>query len=474
MKKVLLINTNTEKTPYPVPPIGLCIIAQSLEDHYIVKVYDGMFDEGKNLPACVTEFKPDYIGCSIRNIDSMSIQTKDFFLDKVNDTFIKPLKNITAAPIIAGGSGFSIFPSETLDYLGLDYGIVGEGEESFGLLLDHLETNRDVSSIPGIVIRNGSPTINKQIIACLHPAKRFHSGISKYIDFKPYAERGAYPIQTKRGCAHNCIYCTYPVIEGKNFRSRDAIDIADEIETVNKELGDICFEFVDSTFNDPAGHAEAICREIIGRKLKVRMRTMGINPENTSEELLLLMMEAGFTQIDSTPDTASPVMLNNLRKNFSLEQLQKTALLLKKHNLPTMWFFVFGGPGETHSTIDETFAFIEDYISPEDLVFIATSLRIYPFTKLYDIALSEGMIQAGDSLLKPVFYDSPSFPHEKLSVYLREKIGRKHNILFTSDVRPSPEMMKETIQYRAENNLNEPMFRSLLRIRKLMIEEKRL
>jgi len=201
---------------------------------------------------------------------------------------------------------------------------------------------------------------------------------------------------------------------------------------------------------------------------------MGINPENTSEELLLLMMEAGFTQIDSTPDTASPVMLNNLRKNFSLEQLQKTALLLKKHNLPTMWFFVFGGPGETHSTIDETFAFIEDYISPEDLVFIATSLRIYPFTKLYDIALSEGMIQAGDSLLKPVFYDSPSFPHETLSVYLREKIGRKHNILFTSDVRPSPEMMKETMQYRAENKLNEPMFRSLLRIRKLMIEEKRL
>ena len=94
MKKVLLVNVNTEKAPYPVPPIGLCIIAQSIEKCYEVEVYDGMFDEGRNLEAVVKRFQPDFIGCSIRNIDSMSIQTKDFFLDKVNEIFIKPLKKL--------------------------------------------------------------------------------------------------------------------------------------------------------------------------------------------------------------------------------------------------------------------------------------------------------------------------------------------------------------------------------------------
>ncbi|MEI6124487.1 MAG: radical SAM protein [Bacteroidota bacterium] len=474
MKKVLLINTNTEKAPYPVPPIGLCIVAQSLETYYQVQLYDGMFDEGKNLPTLVATFKPDYIGCSIRNIDSMSIETKDFFLDKVNELFIKPIKEISQAPIILGGSGFSIFPLETLEYLDLNYGIAGEGEDAFLKLLQHLDGGKDIMQVKGIIDRASKAFEMKKIATCVHPTKTFHSGITKYINFGPYAERGAYPIQAKRGCAHHCIYCTYPLIEGKKFRSRTASDIVDEIAQVRAQLGDICFEFVDSTFNDPAGHAEAICSEIIRRKLKLRLRTMGINPQNTSEELVLLMRQAGFTQIDSTPDTASPLMLHNLGKNFTLAQLQKTAQWLKKADMPTMWFFVFGGPGETRATIDETFAFMEHYVSEADLVYLASSLRIYPHTKLWQLAVAEGIVCENDSLLKPVFYDSPSFPHTQVSEYLRLKIGRRHNILFTSDARPSPEMMRETMQYRMAHNLNEPMFRSLLNVRKLMMDENRL
>jgi len=474
MKKVLLINTNTEKAPYPVPPIGLCLVAQSIEKLYEVELYDGMFDEGKSLAPLVERFQPDFIGCSIRNIDSMSVQTKDFFLDKVNDCFIKPLKTLTSAPIILGGSGFSIFPYETLGYLDIDLGITGEGEETFWELLMALENNTDLSLIKGVACRNFPDHIKNQLVAITHPYKSAHSEIYKYLDFNPYKERGAYSIQTKRGCAHNCIYCTYPVIEGKHFRIRTATDIVDEIQSVIEKLGDVFFEFVDSTFNDPAGHAEAICSEIIKRDLKVRMRTMGINPDNTSEELFRLMKQAGFTQIDATPDTASPVMLKNLGKNFSLRRLQLMAVDLKKVNIPAMWFFVFGGPGETYQTIDETFAFIEEYISTEDLVYIATNLRIYPGTKLYDIALSEGMINKNDSLLKPVFYDNPAFPHQDISDYLRKKIGKQHNILFTSDARPPAEMMQEAMQMRRTMTTVEPMFRTLLRIRKNWIDEGKL
>ena len=474
MKKVLLINTNTEKTPYPVPPIGLCIVAQSIEKEYEVEVYDGMFDEGRDLNTIISRFQPDFIGCSIRNIDAMSIQTKEFFLDKVNELFITPLKKSTRAPIILGGSGFSIYPYETLDFLDIDYGIIGEGEVSFPELLSALENGNDISEIKGAAFRGFPDEIRKNAITSSHPSTQYHSGISKYIDFTPYEERGAYSIQTKRGCAHKCIYCTYPLIEGKRFRSRTAIDIVDEIQSVSEKLGNICFEFVDSTFNDPKGHAEAICQEIIRRKLKIRLRTMGINPDNTSEELFHLMKQAGFTQIDSTPDTASPLMLRNLGKNFSAERLQQMAVELKKVNIPTMWFFVFGGPGESNQTIDESFDFMEQYISEEDLVYITTSLRIYPDTKLHEIALAEGIISEKDSLLRPVFYENPAFPHQMISDYLRKKIGKKHNILFTSDARPSPAMMHQAMQMRKDNRFEEPMFRTLLHVRKIWMAEGKL
>ena len=471
MKKVLLIATNSEKKPYPVPPIGLSIVAQSIEKQYEVKMYDAMFDEGASLEKIVTTFKPDYIGCSIRNVDSMSVEAPDFFLEAINEKIIKPLKKLTNVPIILGGSGYSIYPYEILDFFGLDYGIAGEGEETFATLLEHLDKKTDITGIKGIIYR-GSPDFDKKIITNSdYPQKKYFSGTENYIDFSPYKERGAYSIQSKRGCAHQCIYCTYPLIEGKKFRTREAKDIVDEIQQVSEKLGDVVFEFVDSTFNDPAGHAENICSEIIRQNLKVRIRTMGINPANTSDKLFELMMKAGFTQIDSTPDSASPIMLKNLGKNFKLSQLQRMARQIKKSNLPTMWFFVFGGPGETHETIDETIDFIRDYISSEDMVYITTSLRIYPGTKLHKIALEENLVDRSQSLLKPIFYTNTSFTSEELHNYLQKKIGKAHNLLFSSEAKPSPEMLQEAIQLRQQQKLTEPMFRTLLRIRKRLMEE---
>ncbi|MBU0960930.1 MAG: hypothetical protein KKH60_05330, partial [Proteobacteria bacterium] len=89
--------------------------------------------------------------------------------------------------------------------------------------------------------------------------------------------------------------CTYPVIEGKTYRTRTPKSIADEMEAVHKRLGFLTFEFVDSTFNDPPGHAEEICREIAKRNLNVQLRTMGINPAHATKELFDLMLAAGFS-----------------------------------------------------------------------------------------------------------------------------------------------------------------------------------
>lgn len=470
MKKVLLINTNTVKIPYPVPPIGLCMIAESLQPSYEVQLYDGMFDEGTSLASIINTFNPDFIGCGIRNVDNMSFTNPEFYLDTVKNLFIDPAKQLSKAPLILGGSGFSIFPSEMLHYFDVSYGVSGEGEETFLQLLQCLESGNSPHTIPGVVLQTNSSNIENTF--CKSPEIKNQIGAKaySYLDFSGYKARGAYSIQTKRGCSHRCVYCTYPIIEGRKFRSREVKEIVDEIEKARELIGDIMFEFVDSTFNDPKDHAESICKEIIGRKLKVRLRTMGINPNHTHSELFSLMREAGFVQIDATPDTASPAMLKNLGKNFNLTQLQKTGELIKASGMPTMWFFVFGGPGENYSTIDETFDFIDQYIYEWDLVYIASSLRIYPQTPLFHTAVAEGKISAHQNLLHPVFYENPEFNDAMISDYLRKKIGKRHNIIFTHEARPAEAMMAETMKLRAVQQSQEPMFRSLLRVRKQWID----
>jgi radical SAM superfamily enzyme YgiQ (UPF0313 family) len=467
MKRILLVNCNTEKLPYPVPPLGLCLISAYLEDCWDVSIYDCMFDEGSGLIERVLNFKPDYIGFSIRNIDSTMSDSCTYYIDDLVSRIIHPVSKMTTAKIILGGSGFSIFPQELMEITKADFGIIGEAETIFRELLVSLDNGESV--FPSEHLRVGSK--GNLIIKgkTNHPellAERF-STIDLRINFSPYRERSAYSIQTKRGCSHGCIYCTYPILEGTAFRTRNPSDIVDEIEQAHNRLGDIMFEFVDSTFNDPKGHAESICREIIRRKIKVRLRTMGINPRNASEELFELMMQAGFVQIDATPDTASPTLLQTLGKGFSLDEVRQMATIIRRFDLPTMWFFLFGGPGENEATFEETIDFIDNYINPDDLVYMASGLRIYPKTPLEKIAINENVIQPGQSLLiPPVFYFSKEISRDCLVQEINNVSSERVNCVSPSDTRPPLAMMQEAHRIRIEQKLNEPMFRTLLRIRK--------
>jgi radical SAM superfamily enzyme YgiQ (UPF0313 family) len=181
--------------------------------------------------------------------------------------------------------------------------------------------------------------------------------------------------------------------------------------------------------------------------------------------LLSLMKKAGFRQIDCTPDSASPRMLKNMKKNFSLEQLQACAKLIRKEDMPTMWFFIVGGPGETDDTIMETFSFIDEYVSKEDMVFVGEGIRIYPHTELYDIALKQGIFKANESLLEPVYYISPDIGPDHLSSLLHREITSRQNVVHALDSAPKPEMIAEALAIRKTQRLEEPMFRTLLRLK---------
>src|SRR3972149_594011 len=128
--QILLISANNEKTPYPVSPIGLAYVASALlKDGHDVKILDLCFAEdiGSSVQQIIASFKPDIIGLSIRNIDNLTYPKSVFYLPAIKSVVdaVKPM-NI---PVIVGGSGFALCPEAVLRYLGLEFGIVGEGED---------------------------------------------------------------------------------------------------------------------------------------------------------------------------------------------------------------------------------------------------------------------------------------------------------------------------------------------------------
>ena len=487
MKKVLLVNANLERAPYPVPPLGLALVAEGLAAAgYVPRLFDGAFADPAALPAVARDFQPDYVGLGVRNIDDVVMDGTTCYVDGIRDKFIGPLRAATAAPLILGGAGFSIFPVPLMDLLAADYGLVGEGERRFPELLRALDAGEPVDGLPGVVCRGkagatpGIPATPSPSLPALprsgsvlprsgaasDPLVTPFANLDRWIDFAPYRARGAYPIQTKRGCAHECLYCSYAGIEGPRYRLRDPAAVVDEMSQAQQRLGSVMFEFVDSTFNDPPEHALAVCREITARGLEFRLRTMGVNPARLSAALIHAMREAGFVQMDCTPDSASPSMLDRLRKNFSLADLERAARCIRDAQLPTMWFFLFGGPGENEQTVRETFAFVDRCIEPLDMVHMTAGLRIYPGTGLHRVALQEGIVDASDDLLRPRFYVSPQLGKDRLRELLADAAARRPNCVPADESSPPPEMLREAALWREKEGLTEPMFRTLLRVRR--------
>jgi anaerobic magnesium-protoporphyrin IX monomethyl ester cyclase len=267
----------------------------------------------------------------------------------------------------------------------------------------------DFSAIPGLYVRSSDGRIRAPLPPVLRAVDTLpHPRPYTWMDFRPYARRGATAgIQTKRGCVFHCTYCAYSIIEGCAHRLREPGDVADEMEGWLAAARPGTFEFVDRVFNAPEDHAAGVCETILRRGLKTRLTTMGFNPGPVSAGLINVMKEAGFRDLMCSPDSASPVMLERLKKNFTVAQLASASDLLRRAGIRVFWFFTLGGPGETRETVQETLDFCRRFTSPEDLLLFSIGFRVSPNTPLALEAREEGAIAGGEDLLMPAFYCSP-------------------------------------------------------------------
>jgi B12 binding domain len=131
--RVLLVSENRCRDNLVPYPLGISWVGSHLEaGGHEVSAVDLMFsdDPAADVRSAIRAFDPQVIGVSIRNIDNQDRHHPVFFPEEVRGN-IEAIKEETAAPIVLGGAGFTIFPLECLEYFRLELGVVGEGEETF-------------------------------------------------------------------------------------------------------------------------------------------------------------------------------------------------------------------------------------------------------------------------------------------------------------------------------------------------------
>jgi radical SAM superfamily enzyme YgiQ (UPF0313 family) len=404
--RVLLISANTETINMPTAPLGLGLVAEAARRAgHEVRFLDLMFqaDPAEALRQVIAAFGPQAIGVSVRNIDDQNMESPKFLLEKVKPV-VAECRAATTAPIILGGAGFSIFPDETLAYLGADFGVSGDGETAFPALLEALEAGGDPGGVAGV----HAP--GRRAIGAAFPAS---------LDALPLPEQDAWaavdpqradiwlPIQSRRGCPNDCSYCSTARIQGRVTRLRSPRRVVDHLERLAR-AGFSRFFFVDNSFNIPESQGLEICREIAARKLNVKWRCI-VYPHRLSPELATAMAQAGCVEASLGFESGSDRVLRAMNKHFTPDDVRRVAATLAGAGIRRFGFLLLGGPGEDRATVDESFAFAASL--KLDGLKTTVGIRIYPGTPLAERAVADGLIAPHENLLTPHFYLSREVAH---------------------------------------------------------------
>jgi radical SAM superfamily enzyme YgiQ (UPF0313 family) len=419
-RKLLLVSANRLAVPYPVYPIGISYIYCYLEARlpgFDIRIFDFNLNSAHSFSETLKEFRPDYTGISFRNIDDVDSYSKKWFIHDYKE-ITDVVKNTIPTKIIIGGSAFSIFPKELFEFIEPDFGIYGEGEESLYQLLTCLESDSDFTDIQGLVYRdktgiviNGRNTYVKSLNLS------FNDGM---MDFY-WEKSGMMNVQTKRGCPHHCIYCTYPLIEGHKVRTLD-------IDTIINTLSDLYFNrnidyvfFTDSVFNIHDRFNKRLAEAMINKGLKIKWGAY-FSPHDLDGETLGLYKAAGLTHIEFGTESLSDSTLKHYGKHFTVADVLAVSDACNKAGIYHSHFMILGGYGETEESINEGFENSKKFM--DTVFFPYIGMRIYPGTKLHALAIKDGSIDKGDDLLEPVYYLSPGIKYETLKVRA-EKTGRR-------------------------------------------------
>ena len=370
------------------PPLGLMYLAACIrkfsKHRHDVRILDCDTDklDFKELEKHIMGYKPDVVGVTAYSpIIYDSWQT------------LKLAKRIDKKIItIMGGHHSDIYPKETINLGDIDYIVLGEGEYILPKLLDALEENEDPKKISGLVFKNrgnisvtGGPGFIENLDELPLPARDL-------VDWKKHQcvlgrENVVATIMSSRGCPYRCTFC-YKPLKARAWRFRSAGNIVKEIEQCYK-LGIREIFFFDDNFSVDIKRVEAICDEIMKRKLKINWSFRG-RVNTLTYNMLLKCKKAGCHRIHFGVETGTDEGLRKIKKDITTETVRKAFRLCRKAGIVTIANFMIGLPGEKKRDMFRTVDFANSIGADYAEFQIITP---YPKTELYEEGIKKGVFK---------------------------------------------------------------------------------
>jgi len=272
--------------------------------------------------------------------------------------------------VVLGGNHATDFFSMVLQEPSIDYVVRGEGEITFYELCDRLlSKGEEINDVKGISYRDTKGSIvsteNRELIKNLDDLPQMDYSlvnVKKYINVERPSSfimrQPSMGITSSRGCPGQCIFCTVKAVWGRSWRGKSPERTVDEIELLHKEYGVREFSFFDDSASANKKRWNAICDEIIRRKLDIRWTTPnGIAHWTLDKPTLKKMKESGCYRITFGIESGCPETREFIRKRHSLDKAKELLQYANKIGMWTICTNILGFPHETKEQIDQTVKF---------------------------------------------------------------------------------------------------------------------
>ena len=362
--------------------MGLCYVAAAFERagaevvilDYIVRKYSP-----EKLSKELSDFQPDVIG--------ITSVTMNFHRAAA---IIKAASEILPGAVtIMGGPHVSFDYEDTLKHHPeIDLIVVGEGEQTIEELLPVIGNRKAWSGIDGIAFRDDGGVVftgKRELIRDLDDLpfpSRHLLPMSRYLSL-------GFPISiiTSRGCPNRCIFCIGHRMVGNRIRNRNPQKVLDEIEDL-LSYGFERINFSDDFFTSNVKRVKEICKGINDRGLSFGWAAFA-RADSVSEELLILMRDAGCDTVFFGIESGNQQMLDRIKKRVTLDRIRKAVADCKAVGMRVFGSFIVGLPGETMETLMDSHRFAKEL----DIVYGYHFLAPFPGTEVmthmdqYDLEL---------------------------------------------------------------------------------------
>ncbi len=275
--------------------------------------------------------------------------------------FTKIARDFGAKTILGGIHATAAYKEVIKNNPEFDYVVFGEAEETIVELCTFIRDGKpSLQSILGLAYReDGSSKVNasRPFLDDLDtlPSPQWDLlDIGSYTlpDFIYPGKRGV-TIVTARGCPAKCIFCSVPLMNGYKFRHFSAKRIVDDMETLVKKHNIEFIAFRDDTFTVSRQRVVDICTLLLERNVKVRWYCLA-RVNTVDQEMLFLMKKAGCEMMHYGVESADQKILNTLKKGINVQQIRDAVQWTHNAGIKIAGSFIFGNPGETQETMDNT------------------------------------------------------------------------------------------------------------------------